>query len=497
MIENLAMGFGVAMTWQNLAWCMLGVTLGTAVGVLPGLGTVATISILLPLMYGTDNVVSAMIFMAGIYYGSQYGGSTTSILLRMPGEAASVITCLDGYAMNQRGRAGAALAISALASFVAGTVATLLIALLAGPASHVALLFGSAEYAALLALACLAAVALGQNGFWQGLGLATLGILLGLVGTDVNSGVPRFTGGVLELYDGIGFGILAMGVFGLGEIIYNYLHVRTTPAQVPKFRELYPNSQELRDSVAPTLRGTAVGSAVGILPGGGAVLASFLSYAVEKAVGHRLHRFGQGAVPGLAGPEAANNAAAQTGFIPMLSLGLPTNAVMALMLAGLIVNGVMPGPQVISQNPGLFWGLVASMWIGNLLLLALNLPLVGIWVRLLQIPRALLTVMILLICVYGAHSINNNWFDVAMLVPLTLLGYLLRRIGCDATPMAMGFVVGVMFEEHLRRALTISRGDWMTFIDRPISFNILCVAIIMLITVMIVRIRRAEKENNG
>lgn len=478
ILNNLALGFGTAITITNLSWCLLGVLLGTLVGVLPGLGPTAAISILLPLTYSINDVTTSLILIAGLYYGTQYGGSTTSILLNLPGEAASTVTTIDGYRMTQNGRGGAALAIAALASFFAGTVSTFIIVFLGQPLAELAFLFGPAENAALMMLGLLAAVSLNQGSFLKGVGMVLLGILVGLIGTDVASGKVRFDFGMPEFYDGISFAIVAMGIFGLGEIAYNLFHGEHAKVRVPSLRNLYPTKQELKGSVAPTIRGSLLGSVLGMLPGGGALISSFASYAVEKRIAKDPNRFGKGAVEGVAAPEAANNAGAQTSFIPMLSLGLPTNPVMALMIAVLIANGITPGPQVISANPSLFWGLIASMWIGNIFLVILNLPLVGIWVNILKISRKIMYPLVLTVCGAGAYYINHSWLDVALLLPFGALGYILRLLECDVAPMAMGFVVGSLFEEYLRRALTVSRGDWMVFVDRPLSLALLSLAVI-------------------
>ena len=492
ILNNIVSGFGVAITMINLLWCFIGVMLGTLVGVLPALGPLAAISILLPITYGMSDPITAIIFISGIYYGAQYGGSTTAILLKIPGEISSTVTTIDGNQMTQKGRGGAALAIAALASFFAGTVATLIIAVLAKPLSEVAFLFGAAEYAALMLLGLIAAVSLSCRSLLKGLAMVLIGILLGLVGADVNSGATRFTLGIPELTDGISFAILAMGVFGLGEIIYNTFQEKKIKAIIPSLQELYPSKQEIKQSAMPTLRGTFLGSILGLLPGGGAIMSSFVSYAVEKRISKNPQEFGRGAVAGVAAPEAANNAGAQTSFIPMLSLGIPTTPVMALIVAVLILHGIQPGPQVISNNANLFWGLIASMWIGNFMLLLLNIPLVGMWISVLRISWKMLYPIILLICVIGAYYINNNWFDVLLLVPFALLGYIFRLLDCEPAPLAMGFVVGALFEEYFRRALVISRGDWMVFLTRPLSLSFILIACILIITSLLLKYRKKQ-----
>jgi putative tricarboxylic transport membrane protein len=481
ILNNLLLGLATAASVNNLLFCLAGVTLGTVVGVLPGLGPMAALSILLPITYHLGDPVGAIIFMAGIYYGTQYGGSTTSILMKLPGEASSVVTTLDGYAMTQRGRGGAALAIAALASFLGGTVATLLIALIGEPLAEVAFLFGPAEYTALMIMGLVASVSLSQGSFVKGLGMVLLGVLLGSVGTDINSGMIRFSLGIPQLTDGISFGIIAMAMFGLAEILYNSLHERHQSVIVPKLRELYPTRQELKESVNPAVRGTILGSILGLLPGGGAILSSFASYALEKKISKTPEQFGQGAVAGVAGPEAANNAGAQTGFIPMLSMGLPVTPIMALMAATLIIHNIQPGPQVMTSNPALIWGLIVSMWIGNALLVVLNLPLVGVWVNLLKIPKKILYPMIVIVCAVGAYHINNSWFDVMLLIPFALIGYVLKALDCEPAPLAMGFVVGSMFEEFFRRAMSISQGNFLIFVEKPISLTFLILTAILLL----------------
>jgi TctA family transporter len=492
ILSNLLLGASVALSWANVAFCFSGVLLGTIVGMLPGLSPVTVISILLPLAYNIGDPITCIIFLAGIYYGSQYGGSTSAILLRMPGETASIVTTIDGYAMTLKGRAGAALAISALSSFFAGTVATLLIGLLAIPMSQIAFLFGPAEYTALMLLGLLATVALSTGDFLKGVAMALTGILLGMIGTDVNTGIPRYTFDNYNLLDGISFAVLAVGIFGFGELIYNFFHEKNLKITIPKFKELYPSRSEFNQSLLPTLRGTFIGSVLGILPGAGALLSSFGSYALEKKIAKDPENFGKGKIAGIAGPEAANNAGAQTSFIPMLSLGIPTTAVMTLMIASLMIYGIQPGPQVISSNPDLFWGLIVSMWIGNLMLVILNLPLIGIWVSVLRIPKLLLYSFILILCIIGIYSASNNWFEVWLLIPFTLMGYIFKRLGCEPAPLAMGFVIGIMFEDHLRRALQISRGDWFYFLDKPISLGLLIITATIVVTSIYIKSRNIK-----
>jgi TctA family transporter len=490
ILDNLLTGGLIALSWQNLAYCFLGVLLGTLVGVLPGISPVATISMLLPVTYAVGSPITSIIFMAGIYYGSQYGGSTTAILLRLPGEPASLVTCLDGYAMTKNGRAGAALAIAALASFFAGTVMTVMIALIASPIASLAFEFGPAEYTSLMLLGLLAAISLTNGDFLKGLGMTLIGILLATVGTDLNSGVQRFTFESLSLADGIKFAIIAIGTFGIGEIVYNLLHTPKSKLNVIKIKDLYPTKNEFKQSIIPILRGTTVGGILGLLPGTGPLLASMTSYALEKTIAKNSKEFGNGKIAGLAGPEAANNAGAQASFIPMLSLGLPSSPVMALMLATLMIHGIQPGPQIITSNPDLFWGLIISMLVGNFLLVILNLPLIGIWVTILRIPPALLLLVILIGCVYGVYSIDNNWISVWLLIPFSIFGYVCKILDLEPTPLAMGFIVGLMFEEYLRRSLTISEGDWMFFLSQPISAGFIGIAVILVVSSTVFKLRK-------
>lgn len=480
-MENLILGIETAFTLNNLIYCFLGVLLGTIVGVLPGLGPTGAISILIPFTFGLSDPVTAIIFLSGIYYGTQYGGSTTSILLNLPGETSSVVTAVDGYQMTKKGRGGAALAIAAIGSFVAGTVGTLIVALIGEPTAKLVFLFGPAEYTALMVLGLLASISLSNGSLIKGLGMVCIGILLGSVGTDINSGIQRFTLGSINLYDGISFVIVAMGLFGLTEIIVEGFKKTKSLLIVPKFRELYPSKTEFKESVPAIARGTIVGSILGILPGTGTIISSFASYALEKKVSKTPDEFGKGKIQGVAGPESANNAAAQTNFIPTLSIGIPGTPVMSLIIAVLIIQGIQPGPQVISSNPELFWGLVVSMWLGNFILLILNLPLVGIWIQLLKIPRLILFSLIITVCIFGTYSINNSWFDVWLLIPFTVLGLIFRSLDCNPAPLALGFVVGPMLEEYLRRSLTIAQGDWMIFVDRPISLALLTIAVFLMV----------------
>jgi len=493
LIQNLTLGFSIALAPANLMYCFLGVFLGTLIGVLPGIGPVATIAMLLPLTFGLTPTAS-LIMLAGIYYGSQYGGSTTAILINLPGESASAVTTIDGYQMARRGRAGPALAAAALSSVFAGTVATLLIAVLAKPLTVVAISFGPPEYFSLLALGLAFSITLASGSVVKALGMICLGLLLGLTGTDVNTGAHRFTFGSSGLLDGFDFVAIAVGAFGVGEILRN-LESRSQPrAGVSKVEGLWPSRSDLQRIVGPALRGTAIGSFLGILPGGGALLSSFIAYNVEKKVSSHSREFGQGAIEGVAAPEAANNAGAQTSFIPMLSLGVPSNVVMALMIGAMIIQGIQPGPNVIRSNPDLFWGLIASMWIGNAFLVVLNLPLIGIWVRLLRVPYNILFPGIIAFCCIGVYSVNNSALGVYQIVLFGLAGYFFLKLDCEIAPFILGFILGPMLEEHLRRTLVISGGDPSVFVTRPISGTLLGFALAAIVFVSIPAMLKKREE---
>ncbi len=494
VINNLGLGFKTALTLANLFYCFIGVLFGTLVGVLPGIGPLATIAMLLPITYKMTDPTSALIMLAGIYYGAQYGGSTTAILVNLPGETSSVVTTLDGYQMARKGRAGPALAVAALASFFAGTVATFLLAAFAPPLAEIAFKFGPAEYFALMVLGLIAAVVLAHGSVIKAIAMVLFGLLIGMIGTDVNSGVARFSFDVPELTDGIEFAAAAMGLFGFGEIIANLEQRESREVFTNKVGRLWPSKEEFRASIWPVIRGTGLGSLLGVLPGGGAVLASFASYAIEKKVAKHPEEFGKGAVQGVAGPEAANNAGAQTSFIPMLTLGIPTTPVMALMVAAMMIHNIQPGPQVMTSNPTLFWGLIASMWVGNLMLVILNLPLIGLWIKLLTVPYRVLYPAILMFCCIGAYSLNNNVFDVYMTIPFAILGYVFKKLDCEPAPMLLGFVLGKLMEEYLRRAMTISRGDPMVFLTRPLSLALLLMAAALLVIVFLPSIAKKREE---
>lgn len=496
LIQNLGLGFSVAFTVQNLLYALGGAILGTLIGVLPGLGPVATIAMLLPSIYALD-ATPALIMLAGIYYGAQYGGSTTAILINVPGESSSVVTAIDGYQMARQGRAGAALAAAGLGSFFAGCVGTIIIAAFAPPLTELAFKFGPAEYFSLMVLGLIGAVVLASGSLVKAIAMIVLGLLLGQINTDVISGTPRYSFDIPELTDGIGFVAIAMGVFGFGEIIANL-------GQPPEHREvftkhvkgLWPTRQDFKDAFPAVLRGTSLGSILGVLPGGGALLASFAAYTVEKKMRARPgeNAFGKGNIRGVAGPESANNAGAQTSFIPMLTLGIPPNAVMALMVGAMTIKGIQPGPQVMTSNPELFWGLIASMWIGNAMLVILNLPLIGIWIKLLTVPYRLLFPAIMAFCCIGLYTLNNNTFDVYISVLFGFAGYLFYKLGCEPAPLLLGFILGPMMEENLRRALLLSRGDWATFMTRPLSAGLLIAAALMIVVVMLPSIKSKREE---
>ncbi len=498
IIANLSLGFGVAFTPINLIYALVGCLLGTLIGVLPGIGPAATIAMLLPATYALPPV-SALIMLAGIYYGSQYGGSTTAILVNLPGEASSVVTVIDGHQMAKKGRAGPALAAAGLGSFFAGCVGTIMIAAFAPSLTEIAFLFGPAEYFSLMVLGLIGAVVLASGSLLKALGMILLGLLLGLVGTDVNSGVARFAFDFPELTDGIGFVAIAMGIFGYGEIISNLAQ-----REVDKDREivainvqgLFPTKQDFKDMAPAVLRGTALGCFLGILPGGGALLSAFAAYTIEKKIKSRVGEvpFGQGNIRGVAGPEAANNAGAQTSFIPLLTLGIPSNAVMALMVGAMMIHNIQPGPEVMTKNPQLFWGLIASMWIGNAMLVILNLPLIGIWIKLLTVPYRLLFPAIVLFCAIGVYSTNNSTWDIWIVGIFGFIGYIFSKLRTEPAPLLLGLILGPMMEENLRRALLLSRGDWSVFLTRNISASLLAAAALLLVIVMLPSIKKKREE---
>ncbi len=496
LISNLSIGFGVAFTPINLLYCFIGVVLGTLIGVLPGIGPVATIAMLLPATYALPPI-SALIMLAGIYYGAQYGGSTTAILVNLPGESASVVTVIDGYQMARQGRAGPALAAAGIGSFFAGCVGTLMLAGFAVPLTEVAFKFGPAEYFSLMVLGLIGAVVLASGSLIKAVGMIVLGLLLGLVGTDVNSGVARYSFDIPELTDGIGFITIAMGVFGYGEIISNLAKsVEHREVFTGKVKGLFPTKEDFKNMTPAIMRGTALGCALGILPGGGAMLSSFAAYTVEKKTKLRPGEvpFGKGNIRGVAAPESANNAGSQASFIPLLTLGIPPNAVMALMVGAMTIHNIQPGPQVMTSNPELFWGLIASMWLGNLMLVVLNLPMIGVWIKLLTVPYRWLFPAIVLFCAIGVYSTNNNTWDVWMVGIFGFVGYLFIKLDAEPAPLLLGFILGPMMEENLRRALLLSRGDWSVFVSRPLSAGLLAVALLLVVIVALPSIKAKREE---
>ena len=493
LFANLALGFATAMTPANLLLCFVGCLVGTLIGVLPGVGPIATIAMLLPLTFKVEPT-GALIMLAGIYYGAQYGGSTTAILINVPGEATSVVTALDGHAMAKKGQAGIALGVAALASFFAGTVATMVIAAIGAPLTRLALLFGPAEYFALMVLGLGLAIVLARGSVLKAIIAVITGLVLATVGTDLETGEERLTLGFDGLSDGIDFAVLAMGVFGIAEILRNLDNPETRNVVRSEIGRLLPSKDELRRIIKPVLRATGIGSILGILPGNGAVLAPFASYTLEKKLADDPSRFGAGAIEGVAGPEAANNAGAQTAFIPLLTLGIPPNAVMALMVGAMTIHGIIPGPQVMTKSPTLFWGMIASMWIGNLMLLIINLPLIGLWVRLLKVPYRVMFTVILLFCCIGIYSINNSPADVFFTAFFGLFGYIFIKIGLEPAPMLLGFVLGRLMEEKLRQALALSEGSFMTFVDRPVAATLLVIAAVIIVIAVVPAVSKSREQ---
>ncbi|QWD79482.1 tripartite tricarboxylate transporter permease [Polynucleobacter sp. MWH-Spelu-300-X4] len=493
LLDNLALGFSTALTLQNLAYCLIGCVLGTLIGVLPGLGPIATIAMLLPATYALPPV-AALIMLAGIYYGAQYGGSTTAILVNIPGESSSVVTAIDGYQMARRGRAGVALFTAGMGSFFAGCAATLVLAAFAAPLSELAFKFGPAEYFSLMVLGLIGAVVLASGSLIKAIAMIVLGLLLGLVGTDVNSGTARYSFDIPELTDGIGFVAVAMGMFGFAEIMTNLEQKENRETFLDKVSSLWPGKEDFKRMIPPILRGTTIGSLLGVLPGGGAALASFAAYSLEKKTSKYSAEFGKGAIEGVAGPESANNAAAQTSFIPLLTLGIPPNAVMALMVGAMTIHNIQPGPQVMSSNPALFWGLIASMWIGNLMLIVLNLPMIGVWVKLLTIPYKHLYPAILVFCCIGVYTVNNTTFDIYLTAAFGIVGYLFTKLGCEGAPLLLGFVLGPMMEENFRRAMLLARGDFTVFFTRPLSLGLLIAAAALVVIVTLPAVKKTREE---
>jgi TctA family transporter len=492
LLNHLSLGFETAFTLQNLLYCFTGCLLGTLIGVLPGLGPSATIAMLLPVTYALPPV-AALIMLSGIYYGAQYGGSTTAILVNLPGESSSVVTAIDGYQMARQGRAGTALATAGLSSFGAGCFATLVLAAFATPMSELAFKFGPAEYFSLMLLGLVGAVVLASGSLIKAVGAIVLGLLLGLVGTDVNSGVARYSFDIPELTDSLNFVALAMGLFGFAEIVVNLEQREHRETFTNRVTNLFPNREDFKRMIPAAMRGTAIGTVLGMLPGGGATLSSFAAYTIEKKLSKRPEEFGHGAIEGVAGPEAANNAGAQTSFIPLLTLGIPSNVVMALMVGAMTIHNIQPGPQVMTSNPELFWGLIASMWIGNAMLIVLNLPLIGLWVKLLKVPYRYLYPAILVFCCIGVYSINNNTFDVYQAAGFGFIGYIFVKLEVEPAPLLLGFVLGPMMEENLRRAMLLSRGDFSTFVTRPLSAGLLIAAVLLVALVALPAISRTRE----
>ncbi|WP_207471133.1 MULTISPECIES: tripartite tricarboxylate transporter permease [Paracoccus] len=493
LLSNLGLGLGVALHLQNLALAFVGCLVGTLIGVLPGVGATATIAMLLPITFGFPPV-GALIMLAGIYYGAQYGGSTTAILVNIPGEGTSVVTAVDGHQMARQGRAGIALGVAAIGSFAAGTVATLLIAALGAPLTRLALVFGPAEYFSLMLMGLVFAMVLAHGSLLKAGAMILLGILLSTVGLDLETGDQRMTFGLPVLMDGIDFAVLAMGLFGIAEIMRNLQGNEQRDVVRQAIGRLLPNRDDLRQSYKPVMRGTVIGSILGLLPGNGAVLAPFASYAMEKKLAKDPSRFGKGAIEGVAGPESANNAGAQTSFIPLLTLGIPPNAVMALMVGAMTIQGIIPGPQVMTTNPDLFWGMIASMWIGNLMLLVINLPLVGVWVRLLKVPYRLMFPAIVMFCCIGIYSIGSLPTDVLFIALFGIAGYVLIKLGFEPAPLLLGFVLGKLLEENLRRALILSRGEIATFVTHPVSLGLLLAAAALLALALIPKLNKERDE---
>jgi putative tricarboxylic transport membrane protein len=491
MLANLAFGFGVALTGQNLLFCFIGALLGTLVGVLPGLGPVATIAMLLPITF-TLPPIAALIMLAGLYYGAQYGGSTTAILVNIPGESSSVVTCIDGHEMAKRGRAGAALTIAALGSFFAGIVGTLVIAAFSAPLVRLAETFRSPDHFALMVFGLVAAVVLAQGSVVRAIAMVALGLFLGLVGTDIATSQTRFTFDLPALADGIGFVPVAMGLFGIAEIVRNLEKHAGRPERQP-LTSLWPTREETGAAVPAALRGTLLGGVLGVLPGGGALVAAFASYVLEKRISKTPWRFGRGAVEGVAGPESANNAGAQTSFIPVLALGIPPNAVMALMLGAMTIHGIVPGPKVMVERPDLFWGMIASMFIGNLMLVIINLPLIRIWVMLLAIPYRWLYAIILVFCCIGVYSVGSSAIDIVIMAVFGVIGYALPKIGCEPAPLILGFILAPMLEENFRRSLILSRGDWIIFVQSPIAATLLATSVVLVAVMLLPAIRRTRE----
>ena len=490
-LQNLSLGFSVAFSPINLLYCFFGALVGTLVGVLPGISPLNTVAMLLPFTFGMEPT-SALIMLAGIFYGAQYGGSTSAILVNVPGETSAVVTCLDGHQLAKQGKAGKALGIAAIGSFIAGTFATLLVAAISTPLSQLALRFNSPEYFSLMLMGLVAAIILGGGSTAKSILMVLLGILFGLVGIDVNSGAARMTFGFPELAEGMDFVPVVVGLFGVGEVLYNLEKKQDRSVTKGKITGLLPTRKEFKECLPSILRGTVLGSIMGVLPGGGAALPPFASYALEKKISKHPERFGQGELKGVAGPEAANNAGAQTSFIPLLTMGIPSNSLMALMIGAMMIHGIQPGPLVIQNQPNMYWGLVASMWIGNLMLVIINLPLVRMWASLLKLPYRMLFPAIIMFCCVGAFASANNTFNIWLMIIWGLVGYFFKKIGISAAPMILGYVLGPMLEENFRRAMFISDGSLLVFVQRPISAVLLAVTVILLVILLIPSVKKVR-----
>jgi putative tricarboxylic transport membrane protein len=493
LLNYLGIGFSVALQPVNLFYCFVGVFIGTLIGVLPGIGPVGAMSLLLPTTF-KSTPEAAIIMLAGIYYGAMYGGSTTSILVNIPGEAASVVTCLDGYQMARQGRAGPALGIAAFGSFIAGTLSILGLMLLAPPLSRIAIQFGPPEYFTLMVLGLTILIYLAHGSMPKALIMAALGIVLGLIGLDSINARPRFTFERLELIDGVGLVPIVMGLFGISEVLVNLEQVIRRDIFETKIKGLFPSVKDWRESLGAMTRGSLLGFFLGILPGGGAVISSFISYAIEKRVSKHPEKFGKGAIEGVAGPESANNAATGGAFIPLLTLGIPPNVVMAMLLGAFMIHGVQPGPLMMKQNPGIFWGVIASMYIGNIMLLVLNLPLIGMWVQVLKVPYKILFPLILLFCLIGVYSVSNAVFDIYIMILFGIVGYLMKKFDYEGAPLVLAFVLGPLMENNLRKSLIMSQGDFSIFFTRPLAAASLIIALFLLVSPLIPYLRKKREE---
>jgi TctA family transporter len=495
-MDEILAGFTAAFYLNNIAYCFVGVLMGTAMGVLPGIGSVAAVSMLLPISYHMDPT-SALIMLAGVFYGSEYGGATASILLNLPGTPTHAVTCLDGYPMSQNGRAGVALFTAAVASFFGGTIGILVLMALTPAVIALALAFGPAEYLLVITFGLVAAATIAQGSPLKGLAMVTAGVLVGLIGIDVNTGIPRFELGFYELFDGVSLVALAMGLFGIAEVIASAGQRQSARPQHVSLASMLPSRTDVRRTLLPAMRGAGIGCVFGPLPGTGAAVAAFFSYALEKRVSRTPERFGTGIVEGIAGPEASNNAAVQTAFIPTLAIGVPGTASMAILLGALMVHGIVPGPRLMTEHADLFWSVVASFWIGNVLLLVLNIPLIGVWVRILMIPRRILfPVIVSLICL-GTFSVANSAFDVWLLFVIGLVGYVMRLLAFEPAPLLLGFVLGPMLEENFRRAMLLSRGELLPLFYNPVGLVLIAIALATVLLLAIRKVRATRRAAKG